>query len=108
VCASHFCPVGQSAFAPQTWHVPLTQTCPVVLVAQSLFDWQPPALGPSAPPAPSFVAASPPPVPVEASSPEPDPTTGDPELAQPDGKKKTVAISDKRAKEAWKRRSRSI
>jgi hypothetical protein len=78
----------------------------VVLVAQSLFDWHPP-LAPSAPPAPSFVAPSLPPVPVEASLP-PDPKTGDPELAHPEGKKNTDASRDRRAKEAKKRRSRTI
>jgi hypothetical protein len=99
--------VGQSAFAPHTWHVPLTHTCPFVLVAQSPFDWHPPELaGPSVPPAPSPVAPSPPPVPVDASSPENE--IGDPELAQPDGKKNSHANRDREAKEARKRRTRTI
>jgi hypothetical protein len=79
-----------------------------VLVAQSPFDWHPPVVaGPSVPFAASPVAPSFPP-PVEASSPDDGPTSGDPELAQPDGKRNTDAISDSRAKEATKRRSRAI
>jgi hypothetical protein len=106
VCASHFCPVGQSAFVPQTWHAPLTQTWPVVLVAQSLFALQPPALG-----APSGLTASvlapSPPNPVDASSPGTE-NDGDPELAHPEGNSITAATRDRTTESARKRRSRTM
>jgi hypothetical protein len=103
VCASHFCPTGQSALVPHTWQAPLTQTCPVVLVPQSLLVLHPPDV-PSLPPA-SPAAPSPPPI--EASSP-PGPMIGLPLLEHPAGKKtvdKSIVTS---ANAASKRRSRPI
>jgi hypothetical protein len=105
VCASHFCPAGQSAFEPHTSHVPLTHTCPLGFVAQSAFDWHPPRAGASPLPVASPPAPSPP---VEASLSEVVPRTGAPELAQPDGKKSNAAARPRRATEARKRRSRTM
>ncbi len=105
-CASHFSPVGQSAFVPHTSQVPLTHTWPFVLVAQSAFDWHPfVPEGPSPSPAASRVAPSP--VPVDASSPEGGANDA-PEFAQPEGKKTTEASNETTASAARKRRSRTI
>jgi len=104
VCASHFCPVGQSALAPHTWHVPLTHTCPFVLVAQSAFDWHPPGPGPSLPGAASAVAPSPL---TDASSPL-GPTIGLPPPEHPVGKKTMDTSNVTKANAASKRRSRPI
>ncbi len=105
VCASHFWPLGQSAFAPQTTHAPAKHTCPVVLVAQSLFAWHPPV--DEAPSASPF-APSGPPGPVEASAPAATSKDGDPELAQPEGTSATDARSHRMTETASKRRCRSI
>jgi hypothetical protein len=105
VCASHFCPVGQSALAPHTWHVPLTHTCPFVLVAQSAFDWHPPGPpGPSLPGAASAVGPSPV---TDASSPL-GPTIGLPPPEHPVGKKTVDTSNVTNANAASKRRSRPI
>jgi hypothetical protein len=106
VCASHFCPVGQSAFVPHTWHAPLTQTWPVVLVAQSLFELHPPVPGAPSGLTASVFAASPP-APVEASAPATE-KEGDPELAHPEGKSIAPATRDTRTESTRKRRSRTM
>jgi hypothetical protein len=107
VCASHFSPVGQSAFAPHTSQVPLTHTWPFALVAQSALAWHPfVPEGPSLSPAASRVAPSP--VAVDASSPEGGATNDAPEFAQPKGKKTTEVSNETTANAARNRRSRTI
>jgi hypothetical protein len=106
VCASHFCPAGQSAFTPQTWQVPLTQTWPFVLEAQSAFDWQPPMLvGPSFDGAASAFAAS---SPGTEASPPPGPMMALPPPEQPVGKNNVDASNVTKANPTTRRRSLPI